>query len=357
MSMIESITSDEQLRRTQLADSVWDVIAFREEAGDSYVGPDALQRQLDLQTLAGGFLIGPDEIGKAIADSCRPPGLGINRDRTTRAHLILARPLGSPMNYWRFDNPDALPDLFARQYQHPMHLAVRLLRLARPNHIGFGVAARVTIENGQPTRIYPNELLGAGAFAFIAPRPRADERGLRLADLALFNRLWSHFNSRDIPARIQESLVWFERSAWESNARTRLPLSVTAVESLLNTRDDSSTAQFVLRLQGLVDQGLIPPALWHGADLASVYTLRSCLVHGRPVGTDEQREVERLMSQLEESTRQLLRNVILDDTVADHFRTDSSIERLLPVSDGKMKRWYEERRSCSLPSWLQMRRQ
>jgi hypothetical protein len=336
---------------SKLSDGVWDIVAFLEVASNSYEGQDALKTFDELQKLSGEFFIGPDSIGQHVARACQQPGFGINRPATNRRYSIIARRLGEPTNDWHFDSPASSEAIVHEEGRHPMHLAVRLLRIVRPNHIGFGSAARVRMKRGMPVSIYPNELVGAGSHAFIDPNPKQNERGIRRDDLELFNSIWNSYARPELPNRVRESLTWLERASWERSARSRIPLSVISAECLVNTSDHNATRQFILRMQGLIDLGVLTEAAWDGGDLYSIYSLRSALLHGRSVGDSSKVEVETLIGKLEASIRCILRKAILEPEFASNFADDESLDAFLPAHAQEMKLWYTAREDYPLPSW------
>lgn len=351
------MSDTESPQSSALGDGIWDVIAFRESYPNQYVGPDSLSRQQDLQGLEGGFSIGADAIGRAVASACKPRGLAADEDRVFLPHLVLARKVSDSVsvdsNYWIFDRPMRGDGTGDPKRDHPMHTAVRLLRIVRAHHIGYGLAGRVVMQSGLADRIYPNELVGAGGFGFVHPSPKQDSLGLRSTDLDCFNQLWSAYSTYVVPERVEEAIVWFERASWEQSARTRVPLMVTAAECLLTVDDYNTTRQFVLRMEALVKRGIVSEECWNGVDLAAIYKLRSALVHGRQVEPGDSKTcVERLLGQLEEALRQVLRSSIIDRSVAALFESDSMVESELPADKVHYAKWWDARRSLPLPSWM-----
>lgn len=349
---------------TTLADGVWDVVVFRERSS-RYLGPDALDRLPALEPLAEHFVIGPDPAGSFIAQACVPLGVGNDVLRSTPAHLLLGRHVSANNvgeNSWSFDRAQST-DLIWRVVttdqgepldDGPLHRALRLLRLVRANEIGVGKAARIIVHEGKVVSVWPNTVVGPGGTPILERDPPAGSVGLRFADLAAFEAVWRAYNERLLPSRVERALLWHERAMWESSGMIRAILIATAFETLLTFRSKQvgETAQFVLRMQGLIDRGLFDAELWPATRLHRFYDARSVVVHGRSdfPRTDE-KELTNTLAAAEHSLRAILRRAILDDAVASLFVSNESLQTELPASFDALTAWKKAREVAYVPAW------
>lgn len=349
---------------TQLADGVWDVVVFRERS-TRYLGPDAIERLPALYPLADVFMIGPDDAGRFIAQACAPLGVGNDALRSTPAHVLLARQVSANHtgeNHWTFDRASAsdlpwrvvLSDHGAPLEDGPLHRALRLLRLVRANEIGVGTAARIIVSDRRVVSVVPHRVFGPGGTTIIERNPPAGSVGLRLDDLVDFEAVWRAYNGRVLPSRVERALLWHERATWETSGMIRAVLVATAFESLLTFRDNTvgETAQFVLRMQGLIDRGYVDETLWPATRLHRFYDARSVVVHGRfNFRLEDEEELTAIQSAAERSLRELLRLAILDGSASSLFESDQSLHSELPASKNALKAWRHDRRVKVVPSW------
>lgn len=349
----------------RLSDGIWDVIAFREVHSASYQGDTALWRAKELIPLAGGFLIGADHAGRVVAAACCAPGLGVEDLRVTRSHMILCRPIkfadGDSIKWWPFDKAGDPPKPYRRHRRPdgsfadgaPMHDAVRLLRLIRPHFIGYGMAARISITDGAVVRVSPHRVDGAGGSAFINPHPALGEVGFRDVDFASFNALWQAYHTFDVPRRVETAAQWYERACWEHDGSIRIPLLVTALECLVNTSPSGATSHFVLRLQEMIDRGLVASHVWAGRELEAAYGLRSALLHGRlNLKEEEKTSALSLLNKLDVTARILIHRAILDSELRSLFSTAERIDQAIPANRELMRAWRKSKLDLPPLSWM-----
>ncbi|WP_396216489.1 hypothetical protein [Gemmatimonas sp.] len=353
---------------TALSDGIWDVVVIKERS-DRYRAKDALERLGSLRTLAEVFVIGPDAAARVIARACKAPGLHSVQPQSADPRVLLARQVkagaSNGANKWSFDRASAddlvwrpvRSDMGGAMEDGPLHRALRLLRLVRPNEIGVGTAARVVIRNGIVASVEPHLVIGIGGMAFVERSPEPGSVGLREADLREFEDLWRAYNARVLPSRVEHALIWHERATWDASGSIRAALVATAFESLLSYRasngdEAGETGQFVLRMQALIDRGVIDATWWPGTRLYRFYDARSVIVHGRSLfRANDAEELNAVQKAAEASLRAVLRQAILDEKFSSLFTSEETLRSTMPATKKLLSAWKHERRVAVVPDW------
>lgn len=280
----------------------------------------------EVQIAADLKIVPLEELAHRVLDACETRGE--NKSREFRQY-------GSLYAFVRSNAPISSHSRRIWDPDRRLATALQISRVAKPTSIGYEYAARIFGEGGEKLQIFPADIKGVGAHAFIL-NPATD--GLRDKDVRLFRNLLASFDPSNLPNRVKAALRMHEYLHWTPAIQLRWPLLVTALESFVHIDERSkgsglkggwkSTDQFVSRLFRLRES--VSALHWSRADLAAIYELRSAFVHGRAGGINALRgEPRRHYSTAERALRLILQAAILNPSVAEIFASDASIKTTL----------------------------
>ena len=302
-----------------------DVVLF---VGQYHLGGHWLPKHCDSEVqIAPDLKIVPlGDVANRVLDACETRGENKSREFRQYGSLYALVRSNAPISKHsrRIWDPD-----------RRLATALQISRVAKPTSIGYEYAARMFAEGGEKLQIFPADIKGAGAHAFIL-NPRTD--GLRDKDVRLLIRLLSSFDPIKLPNRVKAALWMHEYLHWTAAIQMRWPLLVTGLESFVHVDERSrgsgsrggwkSTDQFVNRLFRLRE--FVPTLRWSRADLVAIYELRSAFAHGRGAEINVMRgRPRRLYSTAERGLRLILQAAILKPSVAEIFGSDVSIKTTL----------------------------
>ena len=276
----------------------------------------------DPARLADDVWIGKFPLHARVLAACQSPGENWERHHEFSIYAV-----------WRDGGKYFVDGRAGFNNDRRLSTVIQLSRLIRPTNLGFTRAARLVEWRDYPLEIIPARAEGRGAVIFIA---EPSMNWIRDIDVPEIRNIIAAFSPAALPERVQNAMRHFEYAHGLDDFYSRWPLVTTAVEALIHTDERRKTFgpkgmritdQFVRRLEKLGQ--LVPGVTWTAADLEQAYEDRSGFAHGAGVGSALPTDVLQRYRAFEQNVRVILRQLVLNASLANMFVDDSALRSYL----------------------------
>ena len=205
---------------------------------------------------------------------------------------------------------------------------IALSRLVRPTSISFRNAGRVQMSNDETTvqRAFPAWVRGVDPDSWLPESPQYRD-WLIESEMIELKSLFESMTASTPPLRVTRAFWYHEYASRTYYGEVRWVLVCTAIESLLNTSEYNSGAQFRQRVPLLASQMKV---CFTEDDARVAWRMRSHLSHGGATGKLKSEE-ERVYRKLEEVLRCVVKRAFLQTVFASAFADDNRIRSTWPV--------------------------
>lgn len=213
---------------------------------------------------------------------------------------------------------------------------LNLSRIIRPTTMGNRFAARVSIVNGVVKQVMSYQPKGAMLDVF---SPKVSEQDwLGIPEAERLRSLMPWIITRELLPRRVHNAYWHHEYAMRTYyVDHRWSFVCTALEALVHSNRNGSTAQFVHRV-GLLGGG--QGITFTEAELVRAYELRSGLVHGSQFLSEQARLTDEeldLYHRLEDTLRAVLLRALEDRSFAANFTDEAAIDAFMPMPPKRMR--------------------
>jgi hypothetical protein len=248
-------------------------------------------------------------------DACEVRGLNDEPVRQYGARFLFLRE-NAPGGYRNWDADQAILT------------AMAMTRLVVPHAYSTDYAGSIVKEAGRDRSIEP--LSGSAKWSGWTPAPTR-RNWLDQNDAAAVVRLVQRYlDDRDeLPPRVGRALWLHEYLTQVRWLDIAWPLTVTALEALLNTDKHGQRAQFIRRAKALARELLVP-----GIDddfLDRAYTSRCEAIHGLQVAFGDNPDASRELALLQRVLRDAIRRAIENRAWRLHFADAAAIRAKWPI--------------------------
>jgi hypothetical protein len=276
--------------------SNWNLVESHPPAEQFQLAPDVELTLLDR------------DLAERVMDCCEAQGYGFPKPVRQSPQLYsFVRSASQSGNLW-----DWKPD-------QRLEMCVALSRLVHPTSFPLEYHVKVSLNaDGELEELIP--LVGAYRGAWIAER---DRDWLTSNDCLELQKLIAALPLA-LPERISRALWYNEYAARTYFADVRWTMIATALEALIHTDRNGSTAQFVTRTTKMaIAVGL---HAFNKDNALQFYDRRSSLAHGQGLGS--LRSEDQLLYILgEDLLRAVLKTAVLDSQFATTFKDNNSIRQ------------------------------
>jgi hypothetical protein len=225
-------------------------------------------------------------------------------------------------------------DMHSWDTDQRLQTAIALSRLVRPTSISFRNAGRVRYnDDGTVRHGYPAWLRGVDPDSWL-PEDSANYRDWLIeAEMGELKSLFQSMSALPLPVRVTRAFFYHEYASRTYYGEVRWVLVCTALESLLNTNEYFSGAQFRGRVPVIASS--VQVAMTE-EEASRAWKMRTNLSHGSATGKLNMTE-EEIYRKLEMVLRGVLKKAILDNAFASIFAEDNKIRAAWPIIiDGKI---------------------